>query len=312
MQLPLQQSKKWEKFEQSLGEKTFYEKTDDFCFLAILKETKLGNYLYLPYGPYLKTEKGAKNAYKALEKLAKELSVIFIRIEPQDREKASWLLKRPNIVKSKDLNPERTWILDMTPEKAKLISNFTQGTRTCYNQAPKKGITIEVTKDPEKIDELVKLQHKLAHEKGIGTYSEDYLKKELEQDFAVLYLSHYNDNGEDKVIGASLFFDFKNTRYYMQSATDYDYRRLPANVAILTSAIFDAKEKGMKYFDFWGIAPEDAGPDHPWSGFTRFKKSFGGFPVDYCGTYDLVLDKSKYNFYNFARKINRKLRKLLH
>ena len=84
----------------------------------------------------------------------------------------------------------------------------------------------------------------------------------------------------------------------------------PATVGLLTSAIFDAKEKGLKYFDFWGIAPANAPKDHPWAGFTKFKKSFGGFPVEYAGTYDIVLNPTKYRLYNLARKANRLIRKI--
>ncbi len=314
MSLPLQQTKEWEKLQNSLGEETFFVKEKTYHFLAILKKTKFGNYLYLPYGPVLKDKSAAKMALKALESLAKEKDVTFIRIEPQSPENASYLLKQPNIVKSKDLNPAHTWILDLSPEKADLISGFSQGTRTRYNQFPKKGLTVEVTKDTEKIKDLVRLQHQIAKDKGINTFSENYLKSELEQDFASLYLVHYTvpETNEDKIIAASLFFDYDGTRYYMQSASDYTYRKLPATVALLTTALFDAKEKGMKFFDFWGIAPDGAPKDHPWAGFTEFKKSFGGFAVEYCGTYDLVLNKTKYRIYNLARKANRIKRKLLH
>ena len=314
MSLPLQQTKEWEKLQNSLGEETFFVKEKTYHFLAILKKTKFGNYLYLPYGPVLKDKSAAKMALKALESLAKEKDVTFIRIEPQSPENASYLLKQPNIVKSKDLNPAHTWVLDLSPEKADLISGFSQGTRTRYNQFPKKGLTVEVTKDTEKIKDLVRLQHQVAKDKGINTFSENYLKSELEQDFASLYLVHYTvpETNEDKIIAASLFFDYDGTRYYMHSASDYTYRKLPATVALLTTALFDAKEKGMKFFDFWGIAPDGAPKDHPWAGFTEFKKSFGGFAVEYCGTYDLVLNKTKYRIYNLARKANRIKRKLLH
>lgn len=314
MSLPLQQTKEWEKLQNSLGEETFFVKEKTYHFLAILKKTKFGNYLYLPYGPVLNDKSAAKMALKALESLAKEKDVTFIRIEPQSPKNASYLLKQPNIVKSKDLNPAHTWILDLSPEKSDLISGFSQGTRTRYNQFPKKGLTVEVTKDTEKIKDLVRLQHQVAKDKGINTFSENYLKSELEQDFASLYLVHYTvpETSEDKIIAASLFFDYDGTRYYMQSASDYTYRKLPATVALLTTALFDAKEKGMKFFDFWGIAPDGAPKDHPWAGFTEFKKSFGGFAVEYCGTYDLVLNKAKYRIYNLARKVNRIKRKLLH
>lgn len=322
MKPSLLQTKAWEKLQNDLGEETFFVQEKDFQFLAIVKKTKFGTYLYLPYGPVLKDAKSAKKALKSLEELANEKSAIFIRIEPQDPQSARELFKGPKIKKSADLNPAHTWRLDLKTEKDVMIKNFTQGTRTCYNQTPKKGLTISTSKNPEDLKHLVRMQSKLAKDKGINAFSFEYLKTELEQDFATLYLVHYNPKNDqsltdesakkdaDIIIAASLFFDDKDTRYYMQSASDYEYRRLPATVGLLTTAIFDAKEKGLKFFDFWGIAPDGAGKDHPWSGFTKFKKSFGGFPVEYCGTYDLVLNKSKYRLYNLARKINRKIRKI--
>ena len=78
----------------------------------------------------------------------------------------------------------------------------------------------------------------------------------------------------------------------MQSAADMEFKKLPGTVALLTTALFDAKENGLKKFDFWGIAPVDTSgnvpKNHPWAGFTAFKKSFGGYEVDYCGTFDLI------------------------
>ena len=116
--------------------------------------------------------------------------------------------------------------------------------------------------------------------------------------------------GQKAMKNYKLLIEYDGTRYYMQSAADYEYRKLPATVALLTSAIFDAKEKGLKLFDFWGIAPEGAPENHPWAGFTAFKKSFGGYEVDYCGTYDLVISSTKYRLYKALRKVNRIRRKI--
>jgi lipid II:glycine glycyltransferase (peptidoglycan interpeptide bridge formation enzyme) len=312
MSLPLQQAKDWEKLQKDLGEETFFESKKDYEYLAIIKKTKFGTYLYLPYGPILKTKTAYKKAHESLCKLAKKFSAIFIRIEPQSPENAREWLKMPNILRSTDLNPAHTWVLDLSADKTEILKNFSQGTRTRYNQVAKKGLSVEVTKDTEKIKELVRLQHQVAKDKGINAFSEDYLKAELAQPFASLYLVHYTDPNDniDKIIAASLFFDYDGTRYYMQSASDYAYKKLPATVALLTSALFNAKENGLKFFDFWGIAPENAPKNHPWLGFTKFKQSFGGFPVTYCGTYDIVLNKPKYHLYNLARKANRMIRKL--
>lgn len=326
MDIPLQQTKKWQKLQEELGETTFFEEKTDYTFLAIKKVTKFGTYLYAPYGPYAKNKNGFKSALEALQSLAEREGAIFIRIEPQAREMASYLATQKNAKKSKDLSPRETWVLNLDSTREEMISNFTQGTRTCYNQFPKKGITVTTSKKPADIHYLTELQSKLAHRKNIGTFSDNYYEKELSQDFATLYLAHFDAKKMEilpdwvkelektekspKVIAASLFFDHGDSRYYMQSASDNDYRRLPATVAILSTAIFDAKDKGLKHFDFWGIAPDGAPASHPWAGFTKFKKSFGGYEVEYCGTYDIVLSPSKYRLYLGARKANRILRKI--
>ncbi len=311
MNLPLLQSQLWEKLQHDLKQETIYISNDSYTFLGIVKHSRFGNYLYLPYGPYLRTKNAAKACFEHLQQLSQTKNLIFVRIEPQDVENAQFLLQQPNCHKTTDLNPKDTWILDLTQDKEQLISGFSQGTRTRFNQFSKKGLTVSSTKNPDNIKYLVALQHKLAHQKKIGTFSENYLRTELEQDFATLYLVHYHDP-EEKIISASLFFDYQDTRYYMQSATDLDYKKLPATVALLTTAIFDAKDKNLKLFDFWGIAPDDAPADHPWAGFTAFKKSFGGFPVAYAGTHDLVFHPTKYRFYQLARKTNRTIRKIIH
>ena len=316
MNTPITQSKAWQKLQEDLGETSFYEKTDDFHYLAIFKTTPVGNYLYLPYGPVAKTNQGFKKALKSLKTLAGKHGAMFIRIEPQDPAQAKLLPK--NAKKSKDLNPKDTWTLDLTTDKATIITNFSQGTRTRYNQFAKKGLSVRSTKDPEEIQHLYSLQKQLFKTKNINTFSENYLKTELKQPFATLYLVEYhtpegkepdeNTPKDGAVLAASLFFDYQGTRYYMQSAADQNYKKLPTTVALLTTALFDAKDQGIKNFDFWGIAPDDAPKDHPWKGFTEFKKSFGGAPSHYAGTYDIILKPAKYHFYQTIRKLNRFLR----
>lgn len=318
MQIPITQSKDWQKFQDDLGETSFLEQGKDYHYLAILKKTPVGNYLYLPYGPIAQDKQSFQAALKSLDTLAKKHQAIFIRIEPQNPDFANYLPKSAK--KSKDLNPKDTWILDITPDKPTLLTNFSQGTRTRYNTYAKKGLSVETTKDPAKIKHLVALQNKLFKTKNLNTFSEEYFKTELAQPFATLYLVKYtHPAGKDidetapkdgQVLAASLFFDCEGTRYYMQSAADTDYKKLPATVALLTTAIFDAKEQGIKFFDFWGIAPEGAPDSHPWKGFTQFKQSFGGQAVHYAGTYDIILNPAKYKLYQATRKVHRLLRRI--
>lgn len=321
MNIPITQSREWQKLQDDLGEKSVFKQGDNYQFLAIIKHTPVGNYLYCPYGPVAQDDNGFQEALTVLQQLAREHHAIFLRIEPQNLSFIKLLPSR--IKKTKDLNPKDTWVLDLTQDKPTIITNFSQGTRTRYNTYAKKGLTVETTREPSEIKHLVALQNKLFKTKNLNTFSEDYLKTELEQPFATLYLVKYHTpegnqpagnnhpTPEDgQVLAASLFFDYDGTRYYMQSAADIEFKKLPATVALLTTAIFDAKEQGIKRFDFWGIAPDGAPKDHPWAGFTEFKKSFGGNPVHYAGTYDIILQPSKYKLYQSTRHLHRLLRKI--
>ncbi|MBP3899469.1 peptidoglycan bridge formation glycyltransferase FemA/FemB family protein [Candidatus Saccharibacteria bacterium] len=307
MEIPLQQTKNWQKLQTKLGEKTFYEKTNDYTYLCIEKQTKFGNYLYLPYGPYAPTKNSARKVYKALESLADSKNITFIRIEPQSPETAEFWLNLPNCQKSRNLSPEETWILDLRLRMDEIYKNMKQNTRNLCKNYAKKGLSVKISDDKSRdIKILAKFHKEIAKQHKIGAFSENYLRAEAEQDFATLYVAYF----EKKPIAASLFFDHGDTRYYMQSASDKNYHKLPATYAILNEAIKDAKAKNLKNFDFWGIAPENAPKSHPWSGFTSFKKSFGGREVKYLGTYDLVFRPVEYKIYQLARSGNRFLRRL--
>lgn len=315
------QSNAWQAFQESQGLQTFRKVADDYEFLAVKHVTKIGSYLYVPYGPSLKAsptdssvvEQSLKNALAALTAIAKAQKCFFIRIEPVVPINPS-ALEDIGLIHTKDLNPARTWLLDLTQEPTAILSNMSQGTRTRFNQFKNKGLSVSVTKNPSDIIHLLRLQHQLASEKGIRTFSDDYLKSELSQPFASLYQVHYQppEGGPARIISASLFFDDfeSSTRFYMQSATDSAYKKLPATVGLLTTAIFDAKSQGLHYFDFWGIAPQNAPSNHPWAGFTKFKQSFGGFARDYTGTHDYPLSPAKYTVYSALRKLNLARRKL--
>ena len=312
MKIPITQSKEWEAFQHDLGQKTFSETGNGYSFLAILKTTPVGNYLYLPYGPVADNATHFKSALSKLEKLAKENHAIFIRIEPQNPNFTKYLPKRT--VKSKDLNPAHTLIIDLNREEDEILKSVPRRTRGYFNTYSKKGLSVEASQNPDDIKYLVDLQKTLAKAKNINVFSESYLKKQLSQPFSSLYLVKYTPTPDQEnhstfptpvVIATVLVFDDADTRYYIQAAQDKDYTKLAAPSIVVCQMLLDARKKGLKYFDFWGIAPEDAPKTHPWYGFTKFKKSFGGEEVRYAGTYDIVINPLKYKLYQSTRFLGR-------
>ena len=303
MEIPITQSSEWHKLQEELGEESILVEKEDYQYLAIIKPTPVGNYLYCPYGPVAKDKTSFKNALGSLNDLAKDKSAIFIRVEPYDEVFKNNL--PDSAKKSTDLNPKETWILDLTGNDEEFKLRLPSRLLRYHKSAAKKGIIIEKSTNPDDIKYLLKLQQALASEKGISTFSENYLKTELKQPFASLYLVKY----EGSIIAAGLVFDDETTRYNLQGAQSDTGRKLHATGILTIQLILDAREKKLKSFDFWGIAPDDAPDDHPWKGFTAFKKTFNGTEVKHTGTYDIVLSPFKYHLYQIIRKVNRFIRK---
>ena len=64
-----------------------------------------------------------------------------------------------------------------------------------------------------------------------------------------------------------------------------------------------AREMGARVHDLWGVAPEDAGPDHPWYGYSLFKKGFDGRFVSWAGSWDLIVDPLIYRLRGAASRL---------
>ena len=307
MNIPLLQTKNWQKLQSDLGETTFFEQNQDVQYLAIKKSTPVGDYLYLPYGPHFfekPSAKTVKNAFKGLLELAKRENAIFIRIEPQNASALRYL--RENGIKSHDLNPADTWILDISGEEADFKAKLPSRLLRYYKNREKSGLEVVTSKNPDDVDFLVNLQQNLAKNKKISTFSADYLKTELKQDFATLYLVKQ----ADEILAAGLVFDDGDTRYNLQGAQSPAGAKLHATGILTIQLILDARAKNLKNFDFWGIAPENAPKNHPWAGFTGFKKTFAGAEFHYCGTWDIPVNRGKYRLYQIFRVLNRVIRKI--
>ncbi|MDO4526731.1 MAG: peptidoglycan bridge formation glycyltransferase FemA/FemB family protein [Candidatus Saccharibacteria bacterium] len=308
MEVPITQSREWENLQQALGEMSFYREEKQFRYLAIKKSTPLGAYLYLPFGPVAETNASFKAALKDIKELVVTEEAFFIRIEPQNPDYVKDFPK--NTQKSHDLNPKETWVLDLNGTDEEYKMRLPSRLLRYYRNREKNGLKIETSKNPDDIKYLLKLQKALAKEKNISTFSENYLKTELAQPFATLYLVKYRnpETKNEELVAAGLVFDHGKTRYNLQGAQSEQGRKLHATGILTIQLIEDARAKGLKFFDFWGIAPEGAPDTHPWAGFTNFKKTFKGYEVDYAGTHDIVLNPVKYKLYQLLRCIRRKTR----
>lgn len=325
MKQHLLQSPYWEKFENIERKKTFRIEGKGFSILAVLEPTPLGKYLFCPYGPAVDEGDRAdecmanlQTALSSLSELAREQDAFFVRIEPTcclgaarpDSGSTSMEcrgLKSLGLKKSHDIDPAHTWVLDLTQPEEQIFANMEKEKGRLWRNYHKKNICIRQTQDPEQIPILVHLLEAVGAQDHFIPQKESHLRSQLESGFATLYIADL----DGQPVAASLVYDDDSTRYYAHAAADFEHRKLAAGSILLVQMIVDAKAKGLKTFDFWGITTStDKG--HPWYGFTQFKKSFGGRQVDYAGTWDYPLKPFRYRIYQAIRKANRIRRKIHH
>ncbi len=313
------QSSAWEKYEQLERHKTFRVKGEGFNALAVLKTTPLGNYLFCPYGPAAKDKAGLEGALSALRELAKEQKAFFVRVEPTLRltENSADVvdktdisvddLRKLKLVKSHDLEPAHTWVIDLTCTREELLGNIEKRKVRYWRTHENKNMKIRITKDPEEITILTGMLQALGERDNFTPQDEQHLKNQLKAGFATLYVMEL----DGKPIAATLVHDYGDTRFTMHAAAEADHMKLVPGTILQIQEMLDAQDAGMKKIDFWGMTPSND-PKHPWYGFTQYKKSFGGYQVNYCGTWDLPVNGLKYKMYQVVRKLNRLKRKKRH
>lgn len=302
------QSKEWQEFQEAIGRKTFTSGGDGWSYLAILEKGTLNTRLYTPHGPSYTNETQFIEAIDSLRTLARSQRATFIRIDPEQGisvETFKELGLTP--VNYQQLQPSHTQVINLMLPEDEILSQMSQNSRNITRNYRNKGITIRESHDSSEISILTSLLSKVAQRNHISAHSENYFTKQADVLFpsrsATLYIAEY----EGKPIAASLALDGESTRIYAHAAADDAYRRLGAGTAIVGQMILDAKRKGLQEFDLYGIADSDD-PSHPWAGFTRFKKSFGGSPVSRLGTWDLPINKLGYCLYRLYQAVYRRIR----
>jgi lipid II:glycine glycyltransferase (peptidoglycan interpeptide bridge formation enzyme) len=202
-----------------------------------------------------------------------------------------------------DVQPSSTLVLDLSKSEEELRSGLESGHRNRINTAQKRGVTVTQSTSLNTVGPFLKLLKDTATHAKITNHPDWYYQKMakslIEQGIAKFYIA----SAEGSPASISLIIDWGETRYYAHTGNDQILnRQYKAAVSNVWQMILDAKADGLKYFDFWGIAPPDQ-PDHSWAGLTGFKKGFGGEVVTNIGTYDIAINKAKYQLYTTYKKM---------
>lgn len=266
--------------------------------------------LYIPYGPTAKNSKGLKEAIDRLQEIAGKYSAAYLRLEPMEQFSEKDLKSLGLIKAERTIQPPQTWQLNLKQPKENILKNMSSTNRNLYNTSDKKGIKFEITYDKKKLKIFLEMIHDMADRTGMKPHSDSYFKLMAESLFENKSAGLVFGYHKGKPIVSALFFDDKKAgiRYYAHAGSFSSSRKLQANSPLLTYLIMDAKEKDMRIFDFYGVAPADD-HNHPWTGFSKFKRSFGGYEKKFSGTWELPVNKLNYKILVGSRKLAGKIKR---
>jgi len=295
------QSFEWGKYQEALGDRIVryaFVQEGEMKAIAMLVcvERPLGvRFVYCPRGPIFSFDLSLTDRLSAIRSLGSLCSVDFLRFEP------SWEGGEiKGVHKSPTIQPPETLLLDLSQSEETLLSAMHHKTRYNIRLAERKGVRVEKRR-AEEWKEIWPLFEETAKRDGFRLHPCEHYQKLLacvDESLGGASTHLVTASFEGTLIAAAIFVDMAGTRTYLHGATSNLYREVMTPYLLHWQEILEAKNKGMCWYDFWGISHT-----HPsWAGFTRFKKGFGGEEVSYPGTYDVVLDHPKYLLYAVARR----------
>lgn len=297
---PFFQSWNWGEVNKALNSKIFRLGIFDdlklvgVCLIVEIK-AKRGYFFHLRHGPIIADFKSKYFDFflKYVKVLASERGVSFLRISPllENDSKMSFFKKRGfRESPIHRMDAEDCLVLSLDESEENLLKGMRKTTRYLIRRGELSGLKVEKAKNKSDIKIFLTLYKKIAQKHGFlphrGIMEEfEIFKKD---NLIELFLAKY----KKKTVAGALVVFYGNQAVYHHGAQDSRYDRLSPSYFLQWEAILEAKRRGKKLYNFWGIAPEDK-PNHPWAGLTLFKKGFGGQREEFLHSQDLPLS-SKY------------------
>lgn len=301
------QSTAWQKFQEAQGRTVFHRTGEGWEYRAILEPARFGmSRLYCPYGPTATNHRALRTALASLKALARSQHAAYVRIQPLGALFTPTDLKHLGAHQITYSQPAHTWCIDTSRPVDEILADMKQNNRNLYRTYQKKGLSYERSTNPADISRLTALLRGVAAHNQISVHSDSYFETQaatlLPLGAASLHFMTY----QDETVAAALVYEDGDTHYYAHAAADHEHRKLGASTALLAAIIVDTHKSGKHTCDLYGITTSED-PLHRWAGFTRFKKSFGGYERTLSETYEYPIAPLRHRTLRAARSLRRGL-----
>lgn len=299
------QSRAWARCQQRMGGRIFHAEGARWMWLGLVRQVGIFRRLYLPYGPQADDTDALCAALHAASECARAHGCQFVQCEPLSNGPLE--PARCGALRVRSRQAEYTRVIRLDVDAQALRAGLSKGHRSAITAAARKGVVVEPSTNSASLDEFLHMMRETSERTGMPRHGDAYYRAIVDElaptGEATLYVARH----DERTIGAAIVLDFGMTRYYAfaGSASDDEARKLGPGPPLVWRTMLDARDAGRQRFDFWGIAPPDEEPNHPWSGFSAFKRSFGGDVVRRNGTWDLPVRGAAYRAWKLAQTLRR-------
>lgn len=281
-------------------------------YAGVVEHARRGRHLAIAGGPILDwtDRKLVKTVFQDMAKQGEQLNCVFVRVRPQLKlsDKSVKLFRDLGLKKAPMyLSVEFAGILDLTKSEEEIMAGMRQRLRRALRKAAKNNITVETSTNPEDIHTFYQIQLQTAKRHDFFAFSEDFLTKQFAafapNGEAVLYTAKY----EGEILAQNFMIFYGNEASYHYGVSSELGTKLSGAPLLHMAAMKDARERGIKRYNFWGIVDEDD-TKHRFYGVSTFKRGFGVTELKYLPAHDLILDKLKYQKTKIIETARRKIR----
>ncbi len=294
------QSWEWGEFNRRQGNRVFRlgltagdegRQLDGLALLVSIAARR-ARFLFCPHGPVLPANRAAEwlpPIVGFLKELARQEQAHFIRVSSQLPDTGeSWRLFRRLGFRPAPIHmhPELAWMLDVTPDVARLMSGMRKTMRQGIRKAMRLGVTVTAGRTAADLSAFLDLYRVTAQRQHFVAFPGQYLADELAAFGAAAQIFLARFHGE-VLSGAFIVFSGRSG-FYHHGCSRPTREPIPAAYLLQWEVIQAVKRRGCAWYNFWGIAPPHR-PRHPWAGLTAFKQGFGGLARAYLPAQDLRL-----------------------
>ena len=271
------------------------------------------SFWYVPRGPVLDYDHphagGRLRAVAiGLREAARREKAIAIKLEPRvEIASAATALFRNLRHDPRTLQVGQTRLVELGEDET-LFAAFDKDTRYAIRRAEREGVTVNRTNDASDlaaIDALHALVLETQARAGFPRPSLERYRIAWRGLAAAGRAAIFEARHDGRLLASGMLVIEGDRSFYLFAGSvreeKGEVKRYPS-YALQWAMMRHAREAGALVHDLWGIAPPDAGPEHPWHGVGLFKKGFDGRAVVWAGTWDVVVDRALYRLRGVAER----------